>query len=157
MTGDDIPPFADLGMKRTVEMVVEESVHYHASGPGSADEWKYDTGFGSGVNRMGPNNRILVVSLDHQEHCLRRVREWISDRSGNPAYGHHLHCLGVLRQEALCHPDLTLEPGDFTKRNFEVDRVGEIHTCRDFERFFEDNMEQWLTWTAYLRRAGMPL
>jgi hypothetical protein len=33
---------------------------------------------------------------------------------------------------SLCASDLTLEPGDFTKRNFSDDPFGAIHECVDW-------------------------
>jgi hypothetical protein len=37
-----------------------------------------------------------------------------------------------LRQLFLCNADMALEEGDFTKRNFTIDRVGDTRTCRDW-------------------------
>ncbi|KAH9051170.1 hypothetical protein EDB83DRAFT_2206435, partial [Lactarius deliciosus] len=61
---------------------------------------------------------------------------------------HHQHCLNYLRQQALCHPDLTLEPGDFVRRKFGVDRVGQTHMCRDFDTAWDYNATRrnWLDW-----------
>ena len=57
--------------------------------------------------------------------------------------GHVWHCLNYIRQNVLCSPDLSLEPGDFEERNFEVDRNNGIHVCRDWDqiyRFMNDNL-----------------
>jgi len=59
-------------------------------------------------------------------HCLLNLHAQLSSsppsitdddngddgRGGRPRYAHLQHCLNYLRQQALCHPDLTLEPGD---------------------------------------------
>ena len=63
------------------------------------------------------------------------------------AHIHHVrHCLGYLRTSILCRPDLTLEPGDFTQRDFDVDWVGETHTCRDHSviyDFLDKDFDDW--------------
>jgi Mycotoxin biosynthesis protein UstYa len=181
MLGDDWPPYSPLKLERKVEMVVEESVHYVAGGgegggPGSGsggnlkDEWQYQRGFGfDGAARLGADNRTFAVSLYHQEHCLLYFHAQLTDRtkddddSGAPGAGgpsrsaHHQHCLNYLRQKALCHPDLTLEPGDFAAtRDFEVDRVGETHVCRDFDTAWDYNTEGWLEWYQFLKDSRIP-
>ncbi|KAH9995254.1 hypothetical protein BJV77DRAFT_942950, partial [Russula vinacea] len=92
--------------------------------------------------------------LYHQEHCLLYLHAQLTDRGANDETGrfaHHQHCLNYLRQQALCHPDLTLERGDFATRDFEVDRVGETHVCRDFGTAWDDNTERWLEWYHFLK------
>ena len=160
MLGDDWPPFSPLlTLERSVEMVVEESVHYIAGdGLGAKDEWRYQRGFGfDGAARLGANNRTFAVSLYHQTHCLLYLHAQLTDRANandnddGGRFAHHQHCLNYLRQQALCHPDLTLEWGDFARRDFEVDRVGETHVCRDFETAWDDNTEKWLEWYHFLK------
>lgn len=155
MLGDDWPPFYPLDLGRKVEMVVEESVHYYDASVGARDEWGYQRGFGfDGAARLGDENRTFAVSLYHQTHCLLNLHARLaiddSDRLGRPRYGHLRHCLNYLRLQALCHPDLTLEPGDFAKRDFEVDREGEGHVCRDFETAWDRNTLGWLEWHRFL-------
>lgn len=170
MLGDDWPPFYPLELKRKVEMVVEESVHYYdasSSAGGSArarDEWRFQRGFGfDGAARLGDENRTFAVSLYHQTHCLLNLHAQLAISSPSsssppiidgddrrPRYAHLQHCLNYLRQQALCHPDLTLEPGDFTKRDFDVDRQGETHVCRDFETAWDHNTLRWLEWHRFL-------
>ena len=163
MLGDDWPPFSPLELEREVEMVVEESVHYvpggGGRGRGAKDEWQYQRGFGfDGAARLGADNRTFAVSLYHQEHCLLYFHAQLTDRtkSGGGRSAHHQHCLNYLRQQALCHPDLTLEPGDFARRDFEVDRVGETHVCRDFETAWDYNTESWLEWYQFLKDSRIP-
>jgi len=160
MLGDDWPPFSPLKLEQKVEMVVEESVHYVAGGSGSKDEWEYQRGFGfDGAARLGADNRTFAVSLYHQEHCLLYFHAQLTDRgttkddSSAGRFAHHQHCLNYLRQQALCHPDLTLEPGDFATRDFDVDRVGQSHVCRDFDMAWDHNAEGWLQleWYQFLK------
>ncbi|KAI0300034.1 hypothetical protein B0F90DRAFT_1620340, partial [Multifurca ochricompacta] len=151
LLGDDWPPFFPLALEREVEMVVEESVHYVPGVPGAYDEWKYERGFGfDGAGRVGVNNRTFAVSLYHQEHCLLYLYKQLTNRTDKHRFSHHQHCLNYLRQQALCHPDLTLEPGDFTTRDFDVDRVGQTHTCRDFDTAWDHNTKNWLDWYQFL-------
>lgn len=176
MLGDDWPPFSPLELEQKVEMVVEESVHYVAGGSrtragGGQDEWQYQRGFGfDGAARLGVDNRTFAVSLYHQEHCLLYFHAQLTDRtkneykdededndsSGRRRFAHHQHCLNYLRQQALCHPDLTLEPGDFATRDFEVDRVGQRHVCRDFDTAWDYNTERWLEWYHFLKDSRIP-
>ena len=163
MLGDDWPPFSPLNLEqKKVEMVVEESVHYIAGvlsgGRGGKDEWRYQRGFGfDGAARLGVNNRTFAVSLYHQEHCLLYFHAQLTDRTNDSGrFAHHQHCLNYLRQQALCHPDLTLEPGDFATRDFDLDRVGQTHVCRDFDRAWDYNTENWLKWYHFLRDSRIP-
>ena len=158
MLGDDWPPFSPLTLERSVEIVVEESVHFDPGGPGAKDEWRYQRGFGyDGAARLGAANRTFAVSLYHQEHCLLYLHEQLTDRAGDDdRFAHHQHCLNYLRQQALCHPGLTLEPGDFAARDFGVDRVGERHVCRDFETAWDDNTRSWLEWYHFLKDGRVP-
>jgi len=116
-----------------------------------------------GAARLGDENRTFAVSLYHQTHCLLNLHAQlaisspssssppiIDDDDRRPRYAHLQHCLNYLRQQALCHPDLTLEPGDFTKRDFDVDRQGETHVCRDFETAWDHNTLRWLEWHRFL-------
>lgn len=158
MLGDDWPPFSPLVLERKVGMVVEESVHFVPGGPRAKDEWRYQRGFGyDGAARLGADNRTFAVSLYHQEHCLLYLHEQLTDRAGDDdRFAHHQHCLNYLRQQALCHPDLTLEPGDFATRDFGVDRGGEWHVCRDFETAWDDNTRSWLEWYHFLKDGRIP-
>jgi hypothetical protein len=167
MLGDDHPPFSPLKLEKKVEMVVEESVHYYAAGGGgSGDEWEYQRGFGfDGAARLGADNRTFAVSLYHQEHCLLYFHAQLTgtDRdddadsdSSSSRFAHHQHCLNYLRQQALCHPDLTLEPGDFATRDFDVDRVGQTHVCRDFDAAWDYNTGRWLEWYDFLKDSRIP-
>ena len=156
LLGDDWPPFFPLALEREVEMVVEESVHYVAGAPGAEDEWLYERGFGfDGAGRIGADNRTFAVSLYHQEHCLFYLHSQLTNRTSMDRFPHHQHCLNYLRQQALCHPDLTLEPGDFAARDFEVDRVGQTHTCRDFETAWDYNARNWLDWYYFLKETRL--
>lgn len=168
MKGDDFPAFLPLYLERKVEMVVEESVHFIAGGSGGQDEWEYQRGFGfDGAARLGAKNRTFAVSLFHQEHCLLYFHTQLTDHritttttkdgSGGRRFAHHQHCLNYLRQQALCHPDLTLEPGDFARRDFDVDRVGETHVCRDFDTAWDYNTERWLEWYHFLKESECDL
>ncbi|KAH8993695.1 hypothetical protein EDB92DRAFT_1759978, partial [Lactarius akahatsu] len=88
-----------------------------------------------GAGRIGADNRTIAVShFYYQEHSLHKQ---LTNRTSKRRLPHHRHCLNYLRQQALCHPDLTLEPGDFARRNCEVDRIGQTHTCRDLDTVWD--------------------
>ena len=137
-------------------MVVEESVHYAPGAPGAKDEWRYERGAGfDGVGRIGAGNRTFAVSVFHQQHCLLNLYKQLTNRTNKHRFPHHKHCLNYLRWHALCHPDLTLEPGDFARRDFEVDRVGQTHTCRDFEAAWDYDTRNWLDWYHFLKETRL--
>ena len=61
--------------------------------------------------------------------------------------GHIGHCLSYLRQNALCGADLALEPGNFEERDFEIDRVGATHTCKQWTGVYSTmnaNHDYWI-------------
>ncbi|KAF9045155.1 hypothetical protein BJ165DRAFT_1475704 [Panaeolus papilionaceus] len=135
---DDLP---------TVLMTDEESVHYPLLGAASDPEWfaMGDVDAGSGYLRLGPDDRLFAVSMYHQLHCVRMLNlAFAKSRIATP--GHIQHCLNYLRQGALCNADLSLEPGNFENRNFEEQRVGATHTCRDWSVTYpimEGNFVWW--------------
>ncbi|EAU82125.1 hypothetical protein CC1G_09584 [Coprinopsis cinerea okayama7 len=148
--GHDYPetlplPFGELD---NVLLTVEESVRYGLAGEGTDAQWEALSPKGGGFINLGPNNRLFLVSMFHQVHCLRFFN-WAFDPKFEGLYklfaskGHNAHCLNYLRQRALCSADLTLEKGDFVERNFTVDRVGATHTCKDWGtvyRIMEENV-----------------
>src|SRR5688572_23571064 len=85
---------------------------------------------GSGSFRSPTDQQAIFVSMYHQLHCVETMgEELISTHRSH--WGHLQHCMNFLRELALCRPDLTLELGDFTQRNFDIERTGAVHTCRD--------------------------
>ncbi|KZV85750.1 hypothetical protein EXIGLDRAFT_622699, partial [Exidia glandulosa HHB12029] len=96
--------------------------------------------------RLGPENRLFTLAMFHELHCLRELN-WAFSRSFTV---HHVrHCLTYLRHGVLCSADLTLEPGDFTERNFTYDRVGETHICRDWSAIYEEMERNWAAWNVH--------
>ncbi len=86
-----------------------------------------------------------MVGMFHELHCLR-VLNFAFDRSHKATGDHVHHCLNYLRQMALCSADVTLEPGDFTKRNFDGSRTGSVHVCRDWSALYDAMEENWDQW-----------
>ncbi|KAF8884259.1 hypothetical protein CPB84DRAFT_1713073 [Gymnopilus junonius] len=100
-----------------------------------------------GLVRLGPEGRLMGISMYHQLHCLNSVRHaYMVGRSNldgpsNTPLGHNTHCLHFIRQSILCHADLTLIPVD-EDRNTE----DEAHRCRDWSKvraFAEKNQAAW--------------
>lgn len=128
-------------------MIDEESVHYPLLGYASDSEWfsLAHLGGASGYVRLGPKDRTFVVSMFHQMHCLR-VLNLAFTKAKLATPGHLHHCLNYLRQGALCHADISLEPGDFEQRNFTRQRTGATHTCKDWSKVYpivEQNFSRW--------------
>jgi hypothetical protein len=70
--------------------------------------------------------------------------------SGDPnANAHHArHCLGYLRVMTLCNPDLTLEPGDFKRRNFTQEPFGATHECTDHKVVYDEMTTRFTQWMS---------
>ncbi|KAJ7650624.1 hypothetical protein FB45DRAFT_21346 [Roridomyces roridus] len=146
--GDDFPlmlPGVPLG--DAVRMTVEESVHYSLR-PEDRAAWYAAFPDGVGTVRLGSHHRTFFVSMYHELHCLQQFRDILVEPSPKVAWGHLHHCLNYLRERALCQADLTLEPGDFTKRDFSQDRVGATHICRDWTAVISKVDENWNDWVS---------
>ncbi|KAF9887066.1 hypothetical protein FE257_010560 [Aspergillus nanangensis] len=63
---------------------------------------------------LDPGNRIYVLGVYHQMHCLSRVRKslypqrYYPNESQHEVEHHVHHCLNVLRETILCHGDVSL-------------------------------------------------
>ncbi|KAH7918124.1 hypothetical protein BV22DRAFT_1025125 [Leucogyrophana mollusca] len=141
--GDDFPERLPVDLN-FVEMEVEESVHFSPD-PKASHEWWAASPPGTGGVRLGAENRVFFVSMFHQTHCLRYFRDGLLGKS---VPEHILHCLNYVRQWTLCHADLTLEPGDFTMRNFTQDRVGQTHVCHDWDALYDEVSANWAEWNS---------
>ena len=133
-------------------MTVEESVHYSLTDPEASDEWLWTAPIGDNHIRLGPSKRMFSVSMFHQLHCLRAMREAMEKGIGSfhRAQREHIHhCFNYIRQRTLCSADVTLEPGDVFARNFTTERIGATHTCRDWEPSYGMVNEKWLEWRQY--------
>lgn len=132
-------------------MVVEESVRYSLTAPESTEEWFSDFADRTGSLRLGPENRNFFVSLYHEFHCLQQFHATLLSSKAPQNWGHIQHCLNYLREWSLCQADVTLEPGDFTTRNFTEDRVGSTHICRDWSPIMETVAKNWDDWVIVWR------
>ncbi|KAJ7114042.1 hypothetical protein C8R44DRAFT_796149 [Mycena epipterygia] len=152
--GQDYPLQYPIGPLDTVTMTLHESVHFalNASDPVAADEWVLYSSIPKGIGRtrLGPNQRVFVLTVSHQMHCLRRIHIALLNREDALAnYGHVHHCLNYLRQTLLCEAADTLERGDFMERDYELERISDTLVCRDWEKAFEildGKYEEWLSW-----------
>ena len=144
----DFPENLPIGDLPFVSMTDEESAHYPILGKFSDAEWfsMADEDAGSGYLRLGPEDRIFAVSMYHQMHCLRMLNVAFT-KARIASSGHLHHCLNYLRQGALCNADLSLEPGDFEMRNFEREKIGATHTCRDWSQSYQVMNENYSWWT----------
>ncbi|KAF7312206.1 hypothetical protein MIND_00233500 [Mycena indigotica] len=146
--GDDFPPLLPgVALDERIKMVAEESVQYSLL-PEARDAWYAAFPDGVGSVRLGLHHRTFFVSMYHELHCLQQFRDTLVDLSPHVAWGHLHHCLNYLRERALCQADLTLEPGDFTTRNFEHDRTGATHVCRDWSAVISKVDDNWSDWVA---------
>ncbi|KAJ7220013.1 hypothetical protein GGX14DRAFT_695140 [Mycena pura] len=146
--GDDFPPMLPgVPLDETVKMIVEESIHYSLL-PEQKEAWYAAFPDGVGSVRLGLHHRTFFVSMFHELHCLQQFRDTLVEPNPRVAWGHLHHCLNYLRERALCQADLTLEPGDFTTRNFALERVGSTHICRDWDAVISKVENNWDDWVA---------
>ena len=151
--GDDYPTWYGLDIG-TVEMTFEETVHYPLSGAQAETEWNTLRRMDShhGYIRLGPDKRVLAVAMFHELHCVNTLRKALVDRTHTEGSDHHVqHCLNYLRQLFLCSADSTLEPYDFTNRDFENERLGVTRQCRDWSIVYEETQRNYVEWLEWLR------
>ncbi|KAJ7664449.1 hypothetical protein DFH06DRAFT_323729 [Mycena polygramma] len=127
-------------------MTMEESRHYAVTGPDALDEWASGTPVGYGYVRLGPESRGFSLAMFHELHCLHVMRLPLDGKASAHTLGHMQHCLNYLRQFILCSPNLTLEPVDVLTREFEENRVGATHVCRDWTQMYEEMENNWREW-----------
>lgn len=133
---------------RLVQLLVEESSHYPVAAPEAHLEWLWTAPEGNEDVHLGPENRVFIVAMLHELHCLRSIRA--AAQEGIAGDDEHLqHCFNYLRKWILCSADVTLEPGDFRSRNFEEDRLGAVHICRDWELIYGAIEQNWLDWKLF--------
>jgi len=136
-----------------VRMVVEETVHYSLHDPGSQNEWLWTAPVGDNYIRYGPEWRAFIPAMFHELHCLRTMQTALQQprsKRYHPAIMEHSHhCFTYLIQWTLCSADVTLEPGDFTQRDFATERFGATHTCRDWQSIYDETRSRWREWKSY--------
>jgi len=138
-----------------VRMVVEETVHYSPHNPESENEWLWTAPVGDNYIRYGPEWRAFIPAMFHELHCLRKMETTLqqprSKRYHAGVMGHSHHCFTYLIQWTLCSADVTLEPGDFTQRDFATEIFGATHTCRDWQSMYDEMRSRWKEWKEYQR------
>ena len=147
-------------LRKDVKIVVEESVRYSVTNPEAEMEWIWTGPVGDHDIRLGQDQHAFALPMYHQMHCLRIMRRSLSSGTYSQLHpiqqGHIHHCFNYLRHWTLCSADVTLEPGDFTKRNFTTERVGATHTCREWEPVYDMVNAGWDSWEDYRIAHGVP-
>ncbi|KAJ7573308.1 hypothetical protein C8J56DRAFT_506558 [Mycena floridula] len=134
--------------RNQVQITVEETVRYRFPSEEAPMEWYSSYPLGFGTFRIA-NQKTLFVSMVHQYHCIETFGRQLTRTNRTRDWGHLHHCLNYIREMVLCHPDLTLEPGDFSTRNFTIDRIGATHTCRDLSPVYDALGRNWKEWTEF--------
>lgn len=146
--------------RRAVKMLVEDSVRYSLTDPEAEEEWLWTGPIGDHDIRLGQDQRAFAVAMFHELHCLRVMRRSLESGSYRRLHpvqqGHIHHCFNYLRQWTLCSADVTLEQGDFAKRNFTTERTGGVHTCHDWEPVYDMVNAGWDKWEEYRLARGVP-
>ncbi|KAJ7454053.1 hypothetical protein B0H11DRAFT_1820189 [Mycena galericulata] len=156
--GHDYPPTLPLhGPHSHALLTVEDSVNYPLLGFQSDPLWFSLSDAAEGYVRLQPDpsvpkpdqsriveNRLFGVTVFHELHCLRLLN--LAFDPSHVVGDHHIqHCLGYLKQMALCDADLTLEPAGWTDGK-PHDVVGATHVCRDWEMVYASSKESWKAW-----------
>jgi len=154
--GHDYPTTLPLsgGTPGSVLMTVEETVQYPLAGFASDSQWSSLATDSAGYVRLGPRHRIFVVTMFHEMHCLR-ILNLAFDPSNIVGTGHINHCLGYLRQMAMCGSDVTLEPANWEERDFKFDRVGATHVCRDWTKVYAEVETNYQRWNSGRKFSGV--
>jgi hypothetical protein len=133
-------------------MMIEDSAHYRFPGEGVAKEWEAANPGGTGTYHTD-TQLSLYVSMVHQYHCVQTFGEQLT-KTKRHDWSHLQHCLNYLREMALCTPDMTLERGDFTKRNFTTEHGGALHVCRNLDPTYDLLAKNWAEWISFRKNLG---
>ncbi|THV02667.1 hypothetical protein K435DRAFT_716844 [Dendrothele bispora CBS 962.96] len=158
LKGEDFPRFLPNKLPSPVLMKIEETVHYLPPYPEAETEWIYNSPLGTGSYRFETDSghRLFFVMLFHQFHCLRRIENAFNTAPIDDKEWWHLeHCYHLLRQTTLCEADMTLEEGDFVKRNFTERPFGAVHVCRDWDWLYDEIGYNYLHWRRYMRNNNL--
>lgn len=145
--GDDYPLYLPVRLVSPVAQVMEETVHYPIYGVEARSEWALSLRKNFSLyTLLGPEHRAFTVAMEHQLHCLRLMRVALAGAYDEETQGHFTHCLHYIRHMVLCNPNLTLEPADVLERDFEVERTGATHVCRDWRAVYDTMDDGWTAW-----------
>lgn len=125
-------------------------MHYQLHGTEGIQEWDALEVVGLGSVTFGTDYRTFYVPMYHQFHCLRTFRKALDNGSKYQGSEQHMnHCFNYFRQWTMCNADLTLEPGDFMKRNFTRERTGMTHVCKAWDKVYLQTAMKWVQWAKY--------
>ncbi|KAL5486152.1 hypothetical protein ACEPAI_7196 [Sanghuangporus weigelae] len=152
--GNDFPELLPLDRPLPLLEYVftNNTADFPIHGPQASAAWSsvYPNGFG--FVRLGPERRILCVSMFHQLHCIEKMRRALDSPDDPVATIPHLqHCMNYIRQMVMCGADLTLEPDGFDETNNRsgATGVGVAHRCRDWSVVYDTVKENFARWTEY--------
>lgn len=135
---------------KTVEMTFSESARFGLSSDESKANWNtlWTNQVGIGYQHPGPFQFRAITGMYHTMHCVNQMQIWfdIPKHDQEPSE-HFIHCIHLLKEIFLCNADMTLEKGDFMKRNHTTDRVGETRQCRDWSQvntLLATEFDEWL-------------
>ena len=136
-----------------VEMTYQESSRFEIQNySGSQSNWNtlVKNQFGIGFHHIGPFHHRFISAAYHSLHCVYTFgRDMEKPNHLNETSHHLVHCMMYLRQLFMCNADATLEPGDFTAKNLEVDRMGVTRQCRDWQTVAGWIDQNAIEWAAY--------
>ncbi|KAJ7736770.1 hypothetical protein DFH07DRAFT_842766 [Mycena maculata] len=133
-------------MDRPVQMMVEDSVRYRHPNNGAGEEFAKGFPPGQGAFPLEENNHATFVSMYHQLDCMDTFGRALTTTSHRAGWKRLQHCLNYLREVALCQADKTLEAGNFSERDFRIERQGAGHVCRDWEYLHKAVQSNWVRW-----------
>ncbi|KAJ6612713.1 hypothetical protein B0H10DRAFT_286441 [Mycena sp. CBHHK59/15] len=148
----DFPILLPVGDIPTVEMTFQESARFGLSNSDAESQKNWETlvtnQFGVGFQHLGPYRLRYISGAYHSLHCIYTMQLDLNNSNHTEHPSHHFtHCLMYFRQIFMCNADLTLEDGDFLKKNYTTDRSGQTRKCRDWWKvadWVKENSKEWL-------------
>lgn len=136
----------------TVEMTFQESTRFTLSDDSNKPNWLtlFKTRYGIGFTHLGPFRYRFIPAAYHSLHCVYNMEvDFDKPNHATETSPHFIHCLWYLREVFLCNADISLEDGDFMKKNYTLERTGETRQCRDWTVAAEFVSQNFLDWAAY--------
>jgi hypothetical protein len=132
-------------MDRPVQMMVEDSVRYRHPANEAGQEFAKGFPSGQGAFPLAMKNHATFVAVYHQLDCIDTFGRALTTTNHKAGWSRLQHCLNYLREVALCQADMTLEVGNFSERDFRIERQGVGQMC-DWETFQKAVQSNWVRW-----------
>ncbi|KAJ7830822.1 hypothetical protein B0H14DRAFT_2806504 [Mycena olivaceomarginata] len=130
--GDDFPEFymPVRGDLPPVAMTMEETRHTRSRAPTRSMNGPPAPRWATAVHvRLGPEYRGFAMGMFHELHCLHVMRLVLGENDKGA-------------------------PADVLTRDFETDRVGATHVCKDWSMVYDETADNWWQWEPVKNSNG---